>query len=98
MLAVDYALVGLGLGAVAALSGVGLLVTYRATGVFNVAHGATAMIAAYLFWQLADEWSLPVWLAAGLVLFFFAPAFRGLLQRGVFPPPQRRVAAPPGGP
>src|SRR3954469_13182520 len=94
MLAVDYALVGLGLGAIAALSGVGLLITYRATGVFNVAHGAVAMIAAYLFWQLADDWSLPVWLAAPLVLFVFAPAFGMLLERVVFRPLQRRFASP----
>src|SRR5436305_4103941 len=94
MLAVDYGLVGLGLGAIAALSGVGLLVTYRATGVFNVAHGAVAMIAAYLFWQLADGWGLPAWLAAVLVLFVFAPAFGAVVERVVFRPLQRRFASP----
>ena len=46
MLELDYALAGLALGAIAALSGVGLLITYRATGVFNIAHGAVAMMAA----------------------------------------------------
>src|SRR3954467_1601493 len=97
VLAVDYALVGLGLGAIAALSGVGLLITYRATGVFNVAHGAVAMSAAYLFWQLADEWSLPVWVAAPLVVFVFAPAFGVLLERVVFRPLQRRFASPAEG-
>ena len=81
MLAGDYALVGLGLGAIAALSGVGLLITYRSTGVFNVGHGAVAMVAAYLFWQLTDVWSLPVWVAAPVVLFVFAPAFGMLLER-----------------
>jgi branched-chain amino acid transport system permease protein len=94
VLAVDYALVGLGLGAIAALSGVGLLITYRATGVFNVGHGAIAMLAAYLFWQLADAWSVPVWVAAPLVLFVFAPAFGVLLERVVFRPLQRRFASP----
>jgi branched-chain amino acid transport system permease protein len=94
VLAVDYALVGLGLGAIAALSGVGILVTYRATGVFNFAHGAIAMVAAYVFWQLAAEWSLPVWVAAPIVLFVFAPAFGMLLERVVFRPLQRRFASP----
>src|SRR5207302_7307735 len=89
-----YALAGLGLGAIAALSGVGVLVTYRATGVFNVAHGAIAMIAAYLFWQLGDRWGLPHWLAAVLVLFVFAPAFGVLAERVVFRPLQRRFASP----
>src|SRR5438270_513453 len=94
VLAIDYALVGLGLGAIAALSGVGLLVTYRATGVFNVAHGAVAMLSAYLFWQLTDQWSLPVWVSAPIVLFVFAPAFGVVLERIVFRPLQRRFASP----
>jgi branched-chain amino acid transport system permease protein len=94
VLALNYALAGLGLGAIAALSGVGLLVTYRATGVFNIAHGAIAMMAAYLFWQLTDQWGLPVWLAALLVLVVIAPAFGVLLERAVFRPLQRRHASP----
>ena len=94
MLALDYALAGLGLGAIAALSGVGLLITYRATGVFNIAHGAVAMIAAYLFWQLTDEWGLPVWLAALIVMVGAAPLFGVVLERAVFRPLQRRHATP----
>jgi branched-chain amino acid transport system permease protein len=94
MLALDYALAGLALGAIAALSGVGLLITYRATGVFNVAHGAVAMMAAYLFWQLTDGWGVPVALAAVLVLVVAAPLFGMLLERVVFRPLQRRAATP----
>ena len=94
MLALDYALAGLGLGAIAALSGVGLLVTYRATGVFNIAHGAIAMMAAYLFWQLTDQWGLPVWLSALIVLVLVAPGFGVVLERVVFRPLQRRHATP----
>jgi branched-chain amino acid transport system permease protein len=94
VLAIDYALAGLGLGAIAALSGVGLLITYRATGVFNVAHGAIAMIAAYLYWQLSDQWGLPGWLSAVIVLVVFAPGFGTVLERIVFRPLQRRYASP----
>ena len=94
MLALNYAFAGLGLGAIAALSGVGLLVTYRVTGVFNIAHGAIAMMAAYLFWQLTDQWGLPMWLAALLVLVVIAPAFGIALERVVFRPLQRRRASP----
>ena len=93
MLALNYALAGLGLGAIAALSGVGVLITYRATGVFNVAHGAMAMIAAYLFWQFTDRWGLPVWLSALLVLCVVAPAFGVAVERVVFRPLQRRFAS-----
>ena len=94
MLAFNYALAGLGLGAIAALSGVGLLITYRATGVFNIAHGAVAMIAAYLYWQLTDQWGLPTALSALLVVGVVAPAFGVLLERVVFRPLQRRSATP----
>src|SRR5436305_8170820 len=93
MLAVDYAFAGLGLGAIAALSGVGLLVTYRATGVFNIGHGAIAMIAAYLYWQLG-QWGVPTWAAAVLVLVVAAPLFGVVLERAVFRPLQRRSATP----
>jgi branched-chain amino acid transport system permease protein len=94
VLALDYAFAGLALGAIAALSGVGLLITYRATGVFNIAHGAMAMAAAYLYWQLTDGWGVPVWAAAVIVLAVVAPMFGVLLERVVFRPLQRRNATP----
>jgi branched-chain amino acid transport system permease protein len=94
VLALDYALAGLALGAIAALSGVGMLVTYRMTGVFNMAHGAIAMIAAYVFWQLTDEWGMPLWLSALLVLGVGAPLFGMGLERSIFRPLQRRGAGP----
>lgn len=94
MLPLDYAFAGLALGAVAALSGVGLIVTYRATGVFNIAHGAIAMIAAYVFWQLTEVWHVPTVVSALLVLFVVAPGIGGLLERVVFRPLQRRSASP----
>jgi branched-chain amino acid transport system permease protein len=94
VLALDYAFAGLALGAVAALSGVGLIVTYRATGVFNIAHGAIAMIGAYLFWQLAHVWNVPTVPAALVVLLVVAPGMGALLERIVFRPLQRRSASP----
>jgi branched-chain amino acid transport system permease protein len=93
VLALNYAFAGLTLGAIAALSGVGLIITYRATGVFNIAQGAIAMISAYLFWQLVHVWNVPTALAAVIVLFGFAPAFGVLVQRIVFRPLQRREAS-----
>jgi branched-chain amino acid transport system permease protein len=94
LLALNYAFAGLALGAIAALSGVGLIVTYRATGVFNLAQGAMAMISAYIFWQCVDGWHLPTVLAAVLVLFGFAPVLGFVIQRIVFRPLQRRNASP----
>jgi branched-chain amino acid transport system permease protein len=45
---------GLGTGAVYAALGLGLVLTYRASGVVNVAHGAFAMYATYQYAELRD--------------------------------------------
>lgn len=50
---------GLGVGAVYALSGVGLVVLYRSSGVLNFAFGALGAVAAYVAWSALDhEWPL----------------------------------------
>jgi branched-chain amino acid transport system permease protein len=46
---------GIGLGAVYALSSVGLVVLYRASGTLNFAFGAFGGISAFLAWQLTQE-------------------------------------------
>ena len=72
-----------------------MIITYRATGVFNIAQGAIAMISAYLFWQLVAVWGVPK-LAAAVhrsVRVSRRP-FGVLVQRIVFRPLQRREAAP----
>src|SRR3954462_7858770 len=69
-----------------------MLITYRATGVFNVGHGAIAMIAAYVYWQVTDQWGAPALLSAVLVVGVGAPLFGIGLERVVFRPLQRRAA------
>jgi len=91
---VDLALAGIGVGAVAALAGLGLLVTYRATGVFNLAFGAIAVLAAYLFWEAVRIWHWPLLPAAAADLLVVCPVLGLLLERGVFRPLQRRGAPP----
>ncbi|MEB8343282.1 ABC transporter permease subunit [Streptomyces endophyticus] len=82
----DLTLAGLSVGAAAALTGIGLIVTYRATGVLNFAHGAIAMLCAYLLRQLVVGWEVPLWAAAALVLLVVAPGFGLALERWVFRP------------
>lgn len=57
---------GLGVGAVYALSGVGLVVLYRSCGVLNFAFGALGAIGAYAAWSLLEhEWPQSLaWAAA----------------------------------
>jgi branched-chain amino acid transport system permease protein len=75
---------GLGIGAVYALSGVGLVVLYRASGVLNFAFGALGALGAYCAWSLLDaDWPPVVaWLAA------IAAAALGSLAYGQFIAPR----------
>jgi branched-chain amino acid transport system permease protein len=94
MLTLDLALAGLGIGSIASLSGLGFLVTYRITGVFNLAFGATGMAVAFLLWQQVRVWHWPVGVAAVLDLLIVCPVFGMVLERLVFRPLQKRSASP----
>ncbi|MER7575490.1 ATP-binding cassette domain-containing protein [Streptomyces sp. NPDC126514] len=82
----DLTLAGLSVGSAAALTGIGLVVTYRATGVLNFAHGAIAMVCAYVLRQLVVEWGWPLWAGATVTLLVLAPALGVALERFVFRP------------
>ncbi|MEU1121616.1 ATP-binding cassette domain-containing protein [Streptomyces sp. NPDC005879] len=85
-LSYDLTLAGLSVGGAAALTGIGLIVTYRATGVLNFAHGAIAMLCAYVLRQLTAEWHWPLPVAAAVTLLLVAPGLGLLLDRAVFRP------------
>ncbi|GAP47607.1 ABC transporter permease subunit [Streptomyces azureus] len=80
----DLTLAGLAVGSAAALTGIGLIVTYRATGVLNFAHGAIAMVCAYALRQCVVEWGWPLWLGATVTLLVLAPGLGVVLERFVF--------------
>ncbi|MEU6376146.1 ATP-binding cassette domain-containing protein [Streptomyces sp. NPDC046909] len=82
----DLTLAGLSVGSAAALTGIGLIVTYRATGVLNFAHGAIAMVCAYVLRQCVVEWGWPLWAGATVTLLVLAPGLGVLLERYVFRP------------
>ena len=52
---------GLALGGVYALSGVGLVVLYRATGVLYLAFGAVGALGALIAWSLVTRAGAPGW-------------------------------------
>ncbi|NRQ39121.1 ATP-binding cassette domain-containing protein [Nonomuraea sp. NN258] len=79
-----YVLSGLVTGAVFAVMGSGLTLSYAATGVFNFAHGAIGFLSALLFYQLNVAAELPAWLSAVLSIGLFAPALGYLLHRSMF--------------
>ena len=56
-------MLGFALGGVFAMTGVGLVVLYRATGVLNLAYGAIGATGALITWSLLDAGWAPDWVA-----------------------------------
>ncbi|HEY1635759.1 MAG TPA: ABC transporter permease [Acidimicrobiales bacterium] len=83
---------GIATGCIYSLAGMGVVLTYKATGVFNFAHGAVAMIVAYCLWQLASGWHVPLIPAALIALLVVGPGIGLILERVVFRPLERRGA------
>lgn len=80
-----YLVLGLAAGAVYALASLGVVLTYKTTGIFNFAYGGVAMFCAYAFWQLRDVWHLTQWVAIPALVLVVAPAV-GLVLEALFRP------------
>src|SRR5205814_7252933 len=85
-------LAGIATGCIYSLAGMGVVLTYKATGVFNFAHGAVAMIVAYILWQLNAQWNVPLAIAAPVTVLIAGPGIGMLLERVIFRPLQKRRA------
>jgi branched-chain amino acid transport system permease protein len=81
-----FIVIGLAFGGVYALSGVGLVVLYRATGVLNVAFGAIGAAGALIAYYIVNHTGWPDWSAYTICVLFggvlnlaygmvFGPAF-----------------------
>lgn len=73
-----FIVLGLVTGAVYGLAGVGLVLTYKTSGVFNFAHGAVATAAAYMFYVLYVQQGMN-WVAAALITLVVAGLLLGFL-------------------
>jgi branched-chain amino acid transport system permease protein len=82
----SYSIVGLVTGCIYALTATGLVVTYTTSGIFNFAHGAIGMMAAFSYWQLTIGWGWSPWIALPLVLLVGAPVFGGVVERVLIRP------------
>ncbi len=65
-----YIVLGLALGSVYALSGVGMVVLYQATGVLNLAFGAIGAAGALIAYWIVNHTSWPHWLAYTICVLF----------------------------
>ena len=78
---IQFTLIGIAVGAVYAISAAGLVLTYTTTGVFNFAHGAVGMFAAYLYFQLRVQNGLPTPVAMVVVVGIVGPLVGLALER-----------------
>ena len=60
-----FTILGIVTAAIYAVAASGLVVTYTTSGIFNFAHGAFGMLAAFVYWKFRVEWGWPAPIAAG---------------------------------
>src|SRR5256885_10697567 len=82
-----FIVAGLASGSVYAIAAMGLVVTYKTSGVFNFAHGAVGMAATFVFYSLRAHGGLPTWLAAGVPVLLVRPAIGIVIDRLLPPRP-----------
>jgi len=73
-----FIVAGLTTGAIFGLAGVGLVLTYKTSGIFNFAYGALASVSAFLFYYLTTVLHL-AWGFAAVVCVVVAGPLLGLL-------------------
>lgn len=80
----EYAIRGVPTGCVFALLAVGLVLTYKTSGVFNLAFAGQAYVSAIVYYELRKELEWPL-VAAGVVsILIVAPLIGLLLERVLF--------------
>src|SRR6187200_3388553 len=71
-------------GTVYALVALGFVLTYKTSGVFNLAFGAQAYISAATYFQAREQWGWPILPALVVSVFLLAPAVGLILERLIF--------------
>jgi branched-chain amino acid transport system permease protein len=75
-----FLIIGISYGAVYAISGTGLVVSYITSGIFNFAHGAIGMFLAFVYWELHVHRHWATLPALAMTLLVIAPAIGVLLD------------------
>ena len=84
-----FAVPGVPYGCAYAVFAVGLVLTYRATGVFNFGFGAQAYASAFVFTWLVEDHAWPTWGAFVLAVVLLGPGLGLVFDRFLF----RRIAS-----
>jgi ABC-type branched-subunit amino acid transport system ATPase component/ABC-type branched-subunit amino acid transport system permease subunit len=73
----EFFLIGIGTGALYALAGQGLVVVYRGSGILNLSFGSTALVGAYVSYEMQNALGAP--LAVSMVTGIAASSLIGAL-------------------
>jgi ABC-type branched-subunit amino acid transport system ATPase component/branched-subunit amino acid ABC-type transport system permease component len=68
-----FIVIGITVGSVYGLAGVGLVLTYKTSGIFNFAYGALATLSVFVFYWLHVEHGMPWPYAAAICVFGLGP-------------------------
>ena len=79
-----YAIRGFPVGCIYALVAVGLVLTFKTSGVFNLAFGAQAFLSAAVFYRTHEEYGWPIVPAFVVAVFVAGPLLGFLLDRLLF--------------
>jgi branched-subunit amino acid ABC-type transport system permease component len=71
-------------GTVYALIALGFVLTYKTSGVFNLAFGAQAYASAVMYFKTHTEWGWGIWPSLIVSVFLLAPAIGLVLERLIF--------------
>jgi ABC-type branched-subunit amino acid transport system permease subunit len=80
----NFAIPGIPYGFVYALVGVGLVLTYKTSGVFNMAFAAQAYVSAAIYYGLVSQQHLSKWVGFVVAVVVAGPALGYLLDRMLF--------------
>jgi ABC-type branched-subunit amino acid transport system ATPase component/branched-subunit amino acid ABC-type transport system permease component len=88
-------------GGLAAMIAIGLVMTYKTTGIFNLAQGSIAFLAAFIFLELEQAARIPGVVSALITVLVIAPILGLLLEVWLFrrlskAPEMARIVAPVG--
>jgi len=78
---IPFIVTGLIVGSIYGLSAMGLVLTYKTSGLFNVGHGAVCAAAAFVFYELRQEHGVPWPIAAFITVAIFGAATGLVLER-----------------
>jgi len=81
---VDEIFRGMTFGSIYSLLAVGLVLTYKTSGIFNLAYGAQAFVSAAVYYEMRKVHELPIPVAFTIAVLIAAPLLGLLLDRLLF--------------